>query len=165
MKKLLYLIPIILISCNAEKRFNDYSIRNPDKFKQLAAVLAPCVEANIKPDTIFNTRVDTLITAGDTITERRNDTVFVKIQLPGKIIIKHDVQTVTKTVVDSRAVDAANLRTVAEREKVIKITQQLEDKSAAKKTWMWIAIACMALIVGYGAIKIYGMFTGVGKLF
>lgn len=158
MKKLLYLIPIIFIGCNAEKRFNDYSIRNPDKFKQLAAVLAPCVEANIKPDTIFNTRVDTLITAGDTITERRNDTVFVKIQLPGKTIIKHDVQTVTKTVVDSRAVDAANLRTVTEREKVIKIIQQLEDSQSAKKTWMLIAIGCMVVIAGYGAIKIAKIF-------
>lgn len=164
MRKLLYLLPIALIGCNAEKRFNDYSIRNPDKFKQLAAVLAPCIEVNIKPDTIFKTRVDTLITAGNTVIERRNDTVFVTKQLPGKTIVKHDVQTVTKTVVDSRAVDAANLRTVTEREKVIKITQQLEDTKSTKKTWMWIAIGCMAVIVGYGAIKIYGMFTGVGKL-
>lgn len=157
-KLLLLAIPLFLAACNAEKRFNDFSIRNPDKFKQLAAVLAPCIDANIKPDTVFNTRVDTLITAGDTITERRNDTVFVKMQLPGRTITKHDIQTVTKTVVDSRAVDAANLRTVTEREKVIKVTQQLEDSQSAKKTWMWISIGCMALIVGYGAIKIAKIF-------
>lgn len=156
--KICLAIMVLITACNAEKRFNDYSIRNPDKFKQLAAVLAPCIEANIKPDTIYSHRTDTLITAGNTVIERRNDTVFVTKQLPVKTIIKHDVQTVTKTVVDSRAVDAANLRTVTEREKVIKITQQLEDKSAAKKTWMWIAIGCMAAIVGYGAVKLAKVF-------
>ncbi len=157
MKKLLYLIPLLLVACNAEKRFNDYSIKNPDKFKQLAAVLAPCIEVNPKSDTIYQRRVDTLTIAGNTVIEHRNDTVFVTKQLPGRIITKTDVQTVTKTVADSRVVDACNLRTVAEHEKVIQLTQQLADKAKAKTIWMLIAIGCMLLIVVGVVIKVWGL--------
>lgn len=158
MKKLYTLIAIALVSCNTEKQFNNYSIQHPDKFKQLAAVLAPCIEPNIKPDTIYKSHIDTLTTPANTIIVTRGDTVFVTKQLPGKIITKTDVQTVTKKVMDSRAVDAANLRTTAEHEKVIQLTQQLADKSKAKTIWMLIAIGLMVLIVGYIIVRVAGLF-------
>ncbi len=155
--KILYLIPLLLVACNAEKQFNDYSVKNPDKFKQLAAILAPCIAANIKPDTIYQHHTDTLTTPGNTVIVSRNDTVFATKTLPGKVITKTDVQIVTKTVVDSRSVDAANLRTVAEHEHVIQLTQQLADKSKAKNIWMIIAIGCMVLIVGSVVLKVWGL--------
>lgn len=157
MKKL---IPILLLltACNSEKQFNNYSVQHQDKFKQLAAVLAPCIEPNIKPDTIYQSHTDTLTTPANTVIVTRNDTVFVTKQLPGKVITKTQVQTVTKTVVDSRAVDAANLRTAAEHEKVIQLTQQIADVKKAKTIWMWLAIGLMVLIVGYIVVRIAGLF-------
>lgn len=157
MKKL---IPILLLltACNAERRFNDYSVQHPDKFKQLAAVLAPCIEVNPKSDTIYQRHIDTLITPANTIIVTRGDTVFVTKQLPGKIITKTEIQTVTKTVADSRAVDACKLQTTAEHERVIQVTQQLTDKSKAKNTWMLIAIGLMVLVVGYVIVRVAGVF-------
>lgn len=162
MKKLPYLlipiIPIILAGCNAERRFNDYSIKHPDKFKQLAAVLAPCVEVNPKSDTIYRTKIDTLITAGNTVIERRNDTVFVTKQLAGKVITKYQDKIITKTVVDSRVVDACKIQTVAERDRANKAETLLAQKNKAKNTWMYIAIGCMVVIVSGVAIKVYTAF-------
>lgn len=157
MKKLIPIL-FLLTACNAEKQFNNYAVQHQDKFKQLAAVLAPCVEPNIKPDTIYQSHTDTLTTPANTVIVTRGDTVYVTKQLPGKIITKTDVQTVTKTVVDSRAVDAANLRSVAEHEKVIQLTQQLADKSKAKTIWMLITIGLMVLIVGYIVVRVAGLF-------
>lgn len=158
MKKLCLLIAVIITGCNAEKQFNDYSIKNPGKFKSLAAVLAPCVDVNPKSDTIYKSHTDTLTTAGNTVIVSRNDTVFVTKQLPGKVITKTNVQTVTKTVTDSRAIDACNIRTAAEHERVIQLIQQLADKSKAKNTWMLIAIGCMVVIVVGVVVRVWGMF-------
>lgn len=159
MKKLL--IPLIFcLGCNTEKRFNDYSIKHPDKFNQLAAVLAPCVDLNPKSDTIYRNTTDTLITPGNTVIERRNDTVFVTKQLPGKTIIKKEVQTVTKTVADSRAIEACEIKTHT-AENTLTISQtQLEQSKKAKNTWMWIAIGCMIAIVAFSVIRVYKFFSG-----
>lgn len=155
------LIPLILcLGCNAEKRFNDYSIKHPDKFKQLAAVLDPCIDLNSKSDTLYQNTTDTLITPGNTVVERRNDMVFVTKQLPGKIIIKKEVQTVTKTVADSRAIEACEIKTHT-AENTLTISQtQLEQSKKAKNTWMWIAVGCMAVIVAFSVIQVYKFISG-----
>ncbi len=160
---LLFVFAMLMASCNTEKKVNDWSIKNPDKFKTLAAIIAPCVDVNPKSDTIYRSKTDTLVTPGNTIIEHRNDTVFITKQLPGRVITKTEVQTVTKTVADSRMLDACAIKSRAVEDELLRTQTQLKQKSEAKNTWMWLAIGCIAFIVVAVVIKVYTQVTGAWK--
>lgn len=153
--KLVLIITVLLTACNAERRFNDYSIKHPDKFKQLAAVLAPCVEVNPKSDTIYRTKIDTLITAGNTVVEHRNDTVFITKQLAGKTITKYETQTVTKTVADSRALDACELRVVSERDRANKAETEHAATKKNLASWRLAFFILLGVVIGWFFISKY----------
>lgn len=151
---------LCIAGCSTEKKVNDWAIKNPDKFKTLAAIIAPCVDVNPKSDTVYQSHTDTLITDGRTDTVRRNDTVYITKQLPGKTIYKRDVQTVTKTVADSRMLDACAIKSRGIEEELIIAQTELKQKTEAKNTWMWIAIGCMAAIAIFTVIKAYTFIKG-----
>lgn len=143
-------------ACNTERRVNDWSIKNPDKFKQLAAVLAPCIEVNPKSDTLYQTKTDTLVTPGETIIERRNDTVFVTKKLPGKTITKTEVQTVTKTVADSRAVEACAILNRQKDEHIIKLQTEQKATKKNRNNWRLAFFGLIGVIALWIAFKVWG---------
>ncbi len=155
---------LLLAACSTQKKqiekLQTYSVKYPNEFKTLAALLAPCVDINPKSDTIYRTKTDTLETPGNTIIEHRNDTVFITKQLPGRTIYKTNTETVTKTVADSRMLDACAIKSRAVEDELLETQTQLKQKSEAKNTWMWIAIGCMAFIIIAVVIKVYSEIKG-----
>lgn len=152
---LLILTALLLVGCNAEKRFNDYSIKNPDKFKTLAAILAPCIDEITKSDTLYQTKTDTLIQAAISDTVRFNDTVYITKTLAGKTITKTQVQTITNTVADTRALEACEIKTRTADDKALQAETKLEasEKSGKKKTWWIVGLA--AALVGSHVLRSY----------
>ena len=126
----------------------------------MAAIIAPCIDANIKPDTIYQNKIDTLISTANTIIERINDTVYVTKTLAGKTIIKTNTQTVTKTVTDIRMLDACAIksRTIEEMLIVEQTNLKASQKDSRNKTW-WI-VGLSALLVASHFLRSY-----FGRLF
>lgn len=166
---LLFAFAMLMASCNTEKKVNDWSIKNPDKFKQLAAVLAPCSDDITGNDTIYQTHIDTLTQPGITDTVRRNDTVYITKQLPGRTIYKTNTQTITQKVEDSRKVEACAIVNKQKDEQIIKL--QTENKAVEKNrnNWRLAFFVLCGVIVGWTVLSKYfgrawGWVKGVVKV-
>lgn len=142
-------------ACNTEKRVNDWSIKNPDKFKQLAAVLAPCSDDIVKSDTIYQTHIDTLTQPGITDTVRRNDTVYITKQLPGRTIHKTNTQTITQKVEDSRKVEACAILNKQKDEAIVKLQAENEATKKNRNNWRLAFFGLCGFIVGWTVLSKY----------
>lgn len=162
------MIIALATACNTERRFNDYAVKNQDKFKKLAAILAPCFESGIvRSDTLIQTKSDTVYSAGETIIERRHDTVTITKQLPGKTITNTKTVTIRDTVPDTRRIDALTLEISQLKEKAIVCDDEKQNalKTAKNRLW-WIiglSVAFVASIVSK-LVNFWGWVKGVFKV-
>lgn len=96
------MVMIILNSCytpkKADKQINKALQHYPDKVATIARNAFPCVP--LKSDTVIS-YIDTIIQVTDTIIERKNDTIFAKVQIKSPVTIQQKIVTIIKKVEDS----------------------------------------------------------------
>lgn len=169
MKKLVLIPLIALCGCSASykqqrdvKKLQSLVLQQPNEFARLSDLLNPCFDGEVKSDTIITLHTDTLIENGISDTVRINDTVRITKTLQGKTITNTKKVVIHDTIPDGRKVAYLNTQLKVKSDSLVIKNTQLSQKNKAKNTWMWIALGSILIIVVYGTIKIYKLFTTGG---
>jgi len=161
-------------------RMQSYMPRYQPEASALANQLWPCFKGPLRSDT-----VTTLGKADTSISISLLDTAWSRSWSAGSLTLADSnaamqfdhskpititktikipvIKTVIDTVVDNRNEATLTLQLKGASDNLVKATTQLADKTKSCKTWMWIAIGCIVLIVVFVAIWVYKtFFTGGG---
>lgn len=156
---------LVITACNVQKRditkLDKLFVQYPSESARLSNWLYPCFGSKAKSDTVvINGNVDTLFQKGDTVSVMRHDTVRTTITKTISVV-KPVMTMIHDTVSDMRKIAALDDQIKDGRDSVVQYRTQVQDKSEAKNTWMWIAISAIGVIAVFVIAKIILTFVKI----
>ena len=136
------------------KKLDALAIQQQPEFKRLANLLDPCFTGTAHSDTVtVQGKTDTISAPGSIVFTKVSDTVIKTVTLPSKRITATVYKMVHDTISDNRMLSAATALYSVKSDSLTIIKTQLTQKIQAKKTWMWIAIGALVVILAFIVIK------------